>query len=73
MYDKRKIVAVAFVLLAFTGRLFAGEGRIGVIIAIDWMWYSNPEDTGKWTSTFTSIPLHLLSERNMERNGRRIV
>ena len=43
----RKIVAVAFVLLAFTGMLFAGEGRIGVIIAPDWMWYSNPEDTGK--------------------------
>ena len=43
----RKIVAVAFVLLAFTGMLFAGEGRIGVTIAPDWMWYSNPEDTGK--------------------------
>ena len=43
----RKIVTVAFVLLAFTGMLFAGEGRIGVTIAPDWMWYSNPEDTGK--------------------------
>ena len=43
----RKIVAVAFVLLAFTGMLFAGEGRIGVTIAPDWMWYSNLEDTGK--------------------------
>ena len=43
----RKIVAVAFALLAFTGMLFAGEGRIGVAIAPDWMWYSNPEDTGK--------------------------
>ena len=42
----RKIVFVLVVLLAFTGMLFAGEGRVGVTLSPEWFWNTEAEKTG---------------------------
>ncbi len=34
-------------MLLVTASLFASEGRIGVSLAPEWMWYTNAEDSGK--------------------------
>lgn len=43
----KRVLIIAAAMLLVTASLFASEGRIGVSLAPEWMWYTNAEDSGK--------------------------